>query len=300
MGTIKLSELGPDCDAIDIARRAIELQLDLLKADKAVVHIPHPNGLMKAGTGQHFHHTPELFIQLSGYTAFTFPTERTRVLPGEICLLPRGLPHKEIVGPWKGPFYNLVFMTDNQQGLFFHLAHEQRKKFPWTLIGQNMEWPDMQHAVHHLDEAASWYHSQDTGWKWAVKGLMMAHFASLLRVLDSKSHHIHESFKVARARQLASTRLSDPELSVARIAEWLQCNPDYLSHLFHKETGTPLTRYINDQRMNQARHLLESSPLSIKEIALAAGYSDAGYFARVFFQTTGTTPTRYRMNLKMK
>jgi len=298
MAAINVSHLGPESDAIDVARRAIEDQLARIQANKAVIHIPHPSGLMKAGPGQHFHHTPELFIQLSGYTAFNFPSERLRVLPGAVCVLPRGLPHKEIVGPWKGPFYNLVFMSDNQQGLFFHLAHETRGKLPHGLIGQNMEWPDMQHAVQHLDEAVVWHHGHDAGKRWAVHGLIMAHFASLLRVLDNKSHHIHESFKVARARQLASTRLADQDLSVARIAEWLQCNPDYLSHLFHKETGIPLTRYINEQRMTQARTLLESTPMSIKEIALASGYSDAGYFARVFFQTVGTTPTRYRTMLK--
>ena len=300
MAAFTVSELGPDCDAIAVARRAIEEQLLRIQNRTAVIHIPRPGGLMKAGPGQHFHHTPELFIQLSGYTAFEFPAERLRVLPGEICLLPRGLPHKEVVGVWKGPFYNLVFMTDNQKGLYFHLAHERRKNYPWCLVGQNMEWPDMQHAVHHLDEAVVWHHSEDTGRVWAVNGLIMAHFASLLRVLDTTAHHIHESFKVARARQMVTTRLADQDLSVARLAEWLQCNPDYLSHLFHKETGVPLTRYINEQRMAQAKLLLESTSLSIKEIALAAGYSDAGYFARVFFQATGTTPTRFRTTLKMK
>ena len=158
----------------------------------------------------------------------------------------------------------------------------------------------MQHAVHHLDEVVAWYHSADSMKTWAINGLLMAHFASLLRVLDNQSKHFQESFKVARARQLATTRLTDQDLSVTRIAEWLQCNPDYLSHLFHKETGIPLNRYINERRMDQAKHLMESTPLSIKQIAHAVGYSDAGYFARVFFQTTGTTPTRYRTQLKMK
>jgi AraC-like DNA-binding protein len=283
-----------------VARRAIQGQLARLKANTAVVHVPHPVGLMKPGPNQYFHPTPELFIQLFGYTAFDFPTERMRVLPGDICLLPRGLPHREVVGPWKGAFYNLVFMSDNQQGLFFHLAHEDRKGVPWGLVGMNMEWPDMQHAVHHLDEVVAWYHSRDAARKWAVTGLLMAHFASLLRVLDTKAHHIKESFKVAQARQLASTRLTDPELGVARIAQWLRCNPDYLSHLFHKETGTPLTRYINEQRLNQARKLLETTALSVKEVALASGFGDAGYFARVFVQNTGTTPSRYRQNLRLK
>jgi AraC-like DNA-binding protein/aromatic ring-cleaving dioxygenase len=300
METISISKLGPDCDAVILARKVILQQLERIEAKKMILHVPRPTGLMKVVPGHHFHHTPELFIQFSGYTAFNFPAERIRVLPGEICLLPRGLPHKEVVGPWKGPFYNLVFMSDNQQGLFFHLAHETKGKFPHGLVGQHMPWPDMQHAVHHLDEVVAWYHGDDKMKPWAIRGLLMAHFASLLRVLESQSQQTQESFKIVRARQLASTRLSDQDLSVTRIAEWLQCNPDYLSHLFHKETGISLTRHINQQRMNQAKHLLETTPLSIKEIAHAVGYSEAGYFARVFFQSIGTTPTRFRTTLRLK
>lgn len=294
------SNLGPDTDAVALARKVVRQQVKRLESKRAVVHIPVPVGLKKTVPGHHSHHTPELFIQISGYTEFDFPAERIRVLPGDICLLPRGLPHKEVVGAWKGPFYNLVFMSDNQRGLFFHLAHETPGKFPQGLVGKHLSWPDMQHAVHHLDEIVAWYHGNNPFRKLAIRGLFMAHFASLLRALETASSGKKESFKVVRAKELASTRLSDHEMSVARIAALLQCNPDYLSHLFHKETGVSLTRYINDQRLNYARHLLETSSLSIKEIALAAGYGDAGYFARVFLQSEGATPTRYRTTLRLK
>lgn len=299
-GQVHSPSWTPGHDVVDVARRAVREQLRLLSSDRAVLRIPRPAGYAMLGPGQHAHHTPELFVQLSGRTVFHLPEERLQVLPGDICVLPRGMPHREVVGPWHGPFFNLVFMSDSQKVLFFHLAHEVNRHTPQGFPGRHMEWPDMQRAVRHLDEAVAWYHSADPGRVWATKGLLLAHFASLLRVIESKTRHIRESFKVTRTRQLVAAHLEEQDLSVARLAAWLQCSPDYLSHLFHKETGIPLARYINDQRLARARQLLETSPLSIKEIALAAGYGDAGYFARVFRHATGTPPTRYRATLNLR
>lgn len=291
---------GPDCDLVALARKTLHEQLERLASDRATIRIPKPSGLMKPGPGQHAHHTPELFVQLSGRTVFHLPSEQVQVLPGDICVLPRDLPHREVAGPWRGPFFNLVFMSDSQKVLFFHLAHEAGDHFPRGFPGRHMEWPDMHRAVRLLDETVAWFHGHDPGRTWAIKGLLLAHFASLLRVIESKTQHIRESFKVTRARQLVSSRLEDPGLSVAGLARELQCSADYLSHLFHKETGTHLARHINDQRLARARALLESSAVSIKEVARAAGYSDAGYFTRLFRQSTGTSPTRYRSTLHLR
>ena len=47
-------------------------------------------------------------------------------------------------------------------------------------------------------------------------------------------------------------------------------------------------------RMDEAKRLLRESEMQIDEIAVSAGYADAGYFAKVFRKTEHMTPSRYR------
>jgi len=48
------------------------------------------------------------------------------------------------------------------------------------------------------------------------------------------------------------------------------------------------------QRLNQARYLLASSTLSIKEVAEAVGYENSLYFTRVFSAQMCLAPSEYR------
>ena len=88
------------------------------------------------------------------------------------------------------------------------------------------------------------------------------------------------------------------DLSLAAIAEKLNLNRSYLSTLFCKEVGKPLSAYVLDKRILRAQHLLASTPLSIQQIAWEVGIPDANYFARLFKRETGSTPRKYRENNK--
>ena len=46
--------------------------------------------------------------------------------------------------------------------------------------------------------------------------------------------------------------------------------------------------------MQEARLLLRTTTLSIKQIARRSGISDEGYFARVFHQSDGLSPSAFR------
>ena len=54
--------------------------------------------------------------------------------------------------------------------------------------------------------------------------------------------------------------------------------------------------YLNEFRVEKARELLASTRLSVREVSVACGYSDANYFARVFKRVTGKTPSEYRIS----
>lgn len=84
------------------------------------------------------------------------------------------------------------------------------------------------------------------------------------------------------------------DLSLKSMSERLSVNASYLSALFKKEVGIPLTDYVNRQRIEQAKKLLVITDLPSKTIAQECGISDVYYFNRLFKKITGYTPKIYR------
>lgn len=59
-------------------------------------------------------------------------------------------------------------------------------------------------------------------------------------------------------------------------------------------TGCKTTEYIQEIRLSKAKNLLDTTPLSIGDIALKCGVEDVGYFSTMFRKSIGMTPTAYR------
>ncbi|MCC8045744.1 MAG: helix-turn-helix domain-containing protein [Clostridiales bacterium] len=90
-----------------------------------------------------------------------------------------------------------------------------------------------------------------------------------------------------------STDLS-ADLSLKNFSDLLSVNASYLSTLFKKEVGVPLTEYVNRSRIRHAQALLLGTDLPIKTIAQQCGIADIYYFSRLFKRITGTTPKAFR------
>ncbi len=84
------------------------------------------------------------------------------------------------------------------------------------------------------------------------------------------------------------------DLSLNAMAELLNVNASYLSTLFKREVGIPLTDYVNRQRVELAKKLLVATDFPIKIIAEKCGVPDVYYFSRMFKKRTGCTPKVYR------
>lgn len=84
------------------------------------------------------------------------------------------------------------------------------------------------------------------------------------------------------------------DLSLKTFAKYLNVNASYLSTLFSKEVGIPLSEYVNKTRIFHSKKLLLGTDWPIKNIAEQCGFSDTHYFTRVFKNFEGTTPNAYR------
>lgn len=78
------------------------------------------------------------------------------------------------------------------------------------------------------------------------------------------------------------------------IAEYVAVSPNYLSYLFNKETGSTLTTFIQRARIEEAKHLLQNTNISIHEVGDLLSFSDQSYFTKIFKKHVGVTPKQFK------
>ncbi len=119
----------------------------------------------------------------------------------------------------------------------------------------------------------------------------LAHIEAALtrkRKLGSEAQRL-----VRQAMAFLHEHYSEP-LSRQDLAQHVGMSDDYLTHCFRQELGMTPVAYLNRYRVAQARPLLKETDQSITEIALAVGFSNSGYFSRVFRRETGLSPEAFR------
>jgi AraC-like DNA-binding protein len=90
------------------------------------------------------------------------------------------------------------------------------------------------------------------------------------------------------------------ELTLGEFAQSVNLSVWRLCHIFKSDVGMPPIRYLRLLRMERAKDLLESSFLSVKEIAFQVGLNDESHFVRDFKSTYGFSPALYRSQFKKK
>lgn len=83
-------------------------------------------------------------------------------------------------------------------------------------------------------------------------------------------------------------------ITITDLADHVHLNPTYLSRLFKKEIGIPISNYIQEKKIDTAKNMLVYSEHTLSEIASILAFPSQSYFTEVFHKTTGVTPTKYR------
>ena len=248
----------------------------------------------------HFHFKPEFFLQLQGSTEFRFPREQFELRPGEVCVIPAGVPHGEVVYPEADtgrPFRNLV-AGFHGHALSLHFAHEASPGRPDIETIEVFDTPNLDSLERMAGGIALAYANRAPAREYVLKGHLFVLLGNFRKLVETANDSLSgDTGKVFQAKWLVREQCANPGLNVRSIAAQLQYSPDYLSHVFHRETGERLTRYIQRIRVKGAAFALETTSLYISEIAFASGFDDPAYFGRVFKRHNGVTPQEYRERL---
>lgn len=123
----------------------------------------------------------------------------------------------------------------------------------------------------------------------------MIRFVSYL--YDSTIHQIDQIRQsdtvVEKARKFIEHHYRE-KIGREEIAASVYLAPNYLSKIFRERTGYSLREYINQCRVEEAKHQMSITDRTLTDIAMDVGFDNIPYFSTVFKKLTGMTPASWR------
>ena len=84
------------------------------------------------------------------------------------------------------------------------------------------------------------------------------------------------------------------QISRWKLADSVHVSEDYLTRIFHKETGLSPWEYLNRYRVFLASQMLLHTNSTVYDVAEKCGFQDQAYFCRVFKKIHGVPPGKFR------
>lgn len=128
-----------------------------------------------------------------------------------------------------------------------------------------------------------------------MKTLIINYFLGVSRYIvekrNKKSRNIIETIKEVIHKKYSEN------ISVNEIAREVYLSTTYLCMVFKQETGETVNDYITKVRIEKAKELLKDPKNKLYDVCYGIGYTEPGYFSKVFKKHTGLSPTEYREKL---
>jgi len=123
----------------------------------------------------------------------------------------------------------------------------------------------------------------------ALQSSMLTEYCAFSRLRAGKGY----SHAVGRAVEYIKLRFTE-KVSLDSLSLVAGTSKAHLCRIFRRETGATIIGFLNRHRVEEAKRLLDSGTMSVTDAAVAVGFDDPDYFARVFRRLEGIPPSRYR------
>jgi len=114
----------------------------------------------------------------------------------------------------------------------------------------------------------------------ASQGVQLKNSENGIKKMDQIIQYIHETYA--------------QKISYVKIGEVFHYHPYYINKLMVQNTGSSLHKYIQNYRISQAIHLIQTTDMPISKICVAVGFEDFSHFSKYFKKLTGRKPSDYR------
>jgi AraC-like DNA-binding protein len=288
MGKFVLGELidrGPFRSAIAVPRRRGRLHVM-----PTSVGLEHARGPGYDFDGRQRGPLPFAVLQhsLEGSGRLLHERRRYRIKPGQTMLVT--IPHA-----------HRYWVNAGESWTFFWIAVTGQEALRLVYAIQAVAGPVLTLQRRTIDQLAGYCLDLDNSARdaSAVGRLSAIAYATLMALFDDvldrqqTSRPGQPSPHVARVYSFVRANLDKP-LLVDDLAEVAGYSRAHFSRMFAAEAGLAPAEFVSQERLRLASRLLSNGALSIKQVSATCGFTDPNYFAKVFRQSFGASPTQFR------
>ncbi len=249
--------------------------------------------------GLHSQESWELDYILTGRGVRTIGDRSEHFREGEVVLVPPGIPHRWEFDPAYtdsgGNIVNITITFDEQ------FLDSVRSVFPDLRGHISLIRERRNAAISYVGDTLNRLVSLMTEMNAEDAAAQSGSFLKILGILGSnpKTKPTDNCLKISteekrkmKVRTFVSCNISRP-VTLKDISSYIGMNESAFCVFFKKQYGQTFVEYLNSQRLEYARYLLENGNLSVTEICYACGFSSPPYFSRIFRRKVGMSPQQY-------
>jgi len=120
--------------------------------------------------------------------------------------------------------------------------------------------------------------------------------ATLKELEPSVSASVVENEFLKKLRSFIEDHINDMRFNMDMLCHQMAMSHAQLHRKVTALTGESVGKFVRAIRLSRAKELLKKSDLTISEIAYETGFSEPGYFTKVFSKEFNMSPSEYREN----
>lgn len=245
----------------------------------------------------HWHPCLEIIYILSGYGLVVVDNQQYTARPGRMFIFPPFRLHKvQINGSEKHPYIRTIVHIDQTQVLkALESFPRHYKNFRYLSSDSSpAQAYDLSDKMDFIATTLKQFEAVNQGPDYHISEVMLLTMQLMNSLPDTD-----ESFR--KKDITLSTHIMDwverhysERLSLELLSAELGFSPGYISKIFREQTGGTLQEYILCRRIKEGCDLLQTTHLSVSDIAKSVGFNDVTYFITRFKKLMKYTPLQYK------
>lgn len=245
----------------------------------------------------HYHNLLEISVVLSGEGYYFVEGKAISVKKGSIIIFNPLVPHAWLANKDNPPiqktftFYPTLLIGDE-------IEKEENEAFREYLHHMTYLYIDEKESIRYvelLENIYKEYIDKKEGYQQSIKYLLLLLFIYLFRgkiSVQEKKKKNSSYADIDHAIKYMKNNFHN-NISLEEVANKVYMHPNYFSTIFKKKCGISFADYMNILKVSMATELMQSTDLTIEEIATKCGFSSLSNFYRVFKKIHEISPAKY-------